>query len=176
MSDAPPPPPPPPAGGGWQQPAPGAGPQGPLASWGQRVIAYLLNVVILFGGFVVVAIVAAIFGAVADVLGALVGFVGYLALTAAGFYFYYLDGETGGHPGKRIMGLKTVKADTGELIGGGMGIVRALAHFVDQLICYIGFLFPLWDGKRQTIADKIVGTVVLAEQPKVAFGPELFTK
>ena len=29
------------------------------------------------------------------------------------------------------------------------------------LICYIGYLFPLWDAKRQTLADKIMTTVCL---------------
>ena len=33
------------------------------------------------------------------------------------------------------------------------------AHGVDAIICYVGFLFPLWDAKRQTIADKIMSTV-----------------
>ena len=38
---------------------------------------------------------------------------------------------------------------------------RQIAHFVDAIICFIGFLFPLWDSKRQTLADKIMTTVVL---------------
>jgi hypothetical protein len=37
--------------------------------------------------------------------------------------------------------------------------VRQLAHIIDGAICYIGYLFPLWDAKRQTIADKIMGTI-----------------
>ena len=37
--------------------------------------------------------------------------------------------------------------------------MRQLAHIVDAIICYIGFLFPLWDDKRQTLADKIMTTV-----------------
>ena len=32
---------------------------------------------------------------------------------------------------------------------------------VDAIICYIGYLFPLWDPKRQTLADKIMTTVCL---------------
>lgn len=174
MSDAPPPPPPP---GGMQPPAgtsAGMSAHGPLASWGQRVIAYLITIAMIFAVYIVLFIVSAIFGAISDVLGFLVLMVGWLASLAVAFYMYYLDGATGGHPGKRIMGLKTVNADTGELIGGGMGIVRYLAHFVDSLICYIGFLFPLWDEKRQTIADKMLSTVVLSDQPKMSFGPELF--
>ena len=31
----------------------------------------------------------------------------------------------------------------------------------DSIICYIGWLFPLWDSKRQTLADKIMKTVVI---------------
>ena len=42
-----------------------------------------------------------------------------------------------------------------------MAFLRDLAHFVDAVICYVGFLFPLWDSKRQTLADKIVSTVVV---------------
>ena len=50
---------------------------------------------------------------------------------------------------------------TGQPIGFGLSIVRQLAHIVDAIICYIGYLFPLWDAKRQTLADKIMTTVCL---------------
>jgi uncharacterized RDD family membrane protein YckC len=43
-----------------------------------------------------------------------------------------------------------------------MAFVRDIAHIVDSVICFVGYLFPLWDSKRQTLADKIVGTVVVA--------------
>ena len=45
--------------------------------------------------------------------------------------------------------------------------MRQLAHIVDSLICYIGWLFPLWDAKRQTIGDKIMGTVVVKDPAQV---------
>jgi hypothetical protein len=41
-----------------------------------------------------------------------------------------------------------------------------LAHILDSLPCYLGYLWPLWDAKRQTFADKVMGTVVI-EQKKV---------
>ena len=44
-----------------------------------------------------------------------------------------------------------------------MSFVRQLLHIVDS-ICYIGYLWPLWDRKRQTFADKILKTVVLIQQ------------
>jgi hypothetical protein len=37
---------------------------------------------------------------------------------------------------------------------------------VDTIICYIGWLFPLWDAKRQTIADKIMSTVCVPLNPQ----------
>ena len=39
--------------------------------------------------------------------------------------------------------------------------MRCLAHFVDSIACYVGWLWPLWDAKKQTFADKIMGTVVV---------------
>ena len=63
--------------------------------------------------------------------------------------------------GKSVLKIKVVSENSGQPIGFGLSIVRQLAHIVDAIICYIGFLFPLWDAKRQTLADKIMTTVVL---------------
>jgi uncharacterized RDD family membrane protein YckC len=147
---------------------------GPLAPWGQRAVAYLITIGLVIGIYIVMAIIGAVLGAIADFLGVIWFLLTWLVSIGIGLYVYYLDGTTGGHPGKRLLGLKTVNANTGELIGGGLGIVRGIAHFVDQIICYIGYLFPLWDPKRQTLADKIMTTVVLTDQPKKEFGPDLF--
>jgi hypothetical protein len=46
-----------------------------------------------------------------------------------------------------------------------MSFVRYIAHVLDSIPCYLGYLWPLWDAKRQTFADKVIGTVVI-EQPK----------
>ncbi|HEV7421918.1 MAG TPA: RDD family protein [Mycobacterium sp.] len=71
----------------------------------------------------------------------------------------YRQGTTGSSIGKSILKFKVVSEKTWQPIGFGMSIVRQLAHFVDAIICYIGYLFPLWDPKRQTLADKIMSTV-----------------
>jgi hypothetical protein len=36
---------------------------------------------------------------------------------------------------------------------------------LDSLACYVGWLWPIWDSKRQTFADKIMKTVVV-RQPR----------
>lgn len=150
-----------------------AGVPGPLASWGERAIAFLIDMAILVVAMIAVLIVSAILGAIVDVLGMLLGLIGYLAVAAGGFYFAFQNGASGASPGKKLTGLKVVGTKTGQPIGGGLGIVRTIAHFVDQIICYIGYLLPLWDPKKQTIADKIMDTVVLNGQPKQPFGPDL---
>jgi uncharacterized RDD family membrane protein YckC len=73
----------------------------------------------------------------------------------------YRQGTTGSSIGKSVMKFKVVSETTGEPIGFGMSVVRQLAHLVDGIICNIGYLFPLWDAKRQTLADKIMTTVCL---------------
>jgi len=73
----------------------------------------------------------------------------------------YRQGTTGSSIGKSILKFQVVSEKTGQPIGFGPSIVRQLAHIIDGAICYIGYLFPLWDPKRQTIADKIMTTICL---------------
>jgi len=123
---------------------------------------------LLFAGAIVVVIVGSILGAISNALGLIVFLLGYAAIVAAGIWFSVQVGQTGASPGMRMIGLRCVSKTTGQSIGGGMGFVRQLAHVVDNIICYIGWLFPLWDAEKQTIADKLVGTVVVTA-PKQGF-------
>ncbi|GJF09352.1 hypothetical protein NGTWS0302_36860 [Mycolicibacterium cyprinidarum] len=81
--------------------------------------------------------------------------------------FGYRQGTTGSSIGKSILKFKVVSEKTWQPIGFGLSIVRQLAHIIDGAICYIGYLFPLWDAKRQTIADKIMTTVCIPLLPEL---------
>jgi uncharacterized RDD family membrane protein YckC len=160
-------------------PAPGSGtpgtsPYGELADWGTRAVGFLIDGALLLAIFVVGAIVAAVLGAISSTLGSLFFLLVYLFVILGWFYWSYLVGVKGRSPGMALMGLRCVSQESGQLIGGGMGIVRHIAHIVDSLICYIGWLFPLWDPQRQTIADKLVKTLVVANQPRESFSIDLF--
>jgi uncharacterized RDD family membrane protein YckC len=88
-------------------------------------------------------------------------------LPAAAYYiwnFCYRQGRTGQSIGKSVMKFAVVSEKTWQPIGFWMSLVRQIAHYIDQLICYIGYLWPLWDPKRQTIADKIMSTVCVPVQ------------
>ncbi len=85
-----------------------------------------------------------------------------LAALAYGVWNYgYRQGTTGSSIGKTMVEFKVVSENTGQPIGFGMSLVRQIAHVIDGAICYIGYLFPLWDAKRQTIADKLMKTVCI---------------
>jgi uncharacterized RDD family membrane protein YckC len=72
-----------------------------------------------------------------------------------------VQGQTGQTIGKRVLNIRLVAETTGQPVGPGLSIGRALLHVADSLPCYLGYLWPLWDVKKQTFADKIVHTVVL---------------
>lgn len=86
---------------------------------------------------------------------------GLLGLTYVLWNYGYRQGTTGSSIGKTVMKFKVVSEKTGQPLGFGLSIVRQLAHLVDSFLCGIGYLFPLWDNKRQTLADKIMTTVCL---------------
>jgi uncharacterized RDD family membrane protein YckC len=185
---APPPPQggyaPPPVGGG------SALPQDAYTPWFTRVLAYLIDMVpvaIITGiGWIIFATtqectdVNEVFGGdygdisggfsgqvcQASTLGLLsVSLFGLLGLAFAVWNLGYRQGTTGSSIGKGIMKFKVVGEDTGVPIGFGMSIVRELVYYAASLVCGIGWLvavlFPLWDPKRQSLADKVVKSVCL---------------
>jgi uncharacterized RDD family membrane protein YckC len=133
----------------------------------------LIDFAVVLALWVVAFVITAIVRAVSDTLANILVVLLYLPLGFVSLYFGYLEGETGQSPGKAVTGLKVVRQSDGGLIGGGQGIIRKLAHILDG-ICFIGYLFPLFDPLRQTFADKIMTTVVLRDQEKRPFSPELF--
>ncbi|MEU4249414.1 RDD family protein [Amycolatopsis sp. NPDC026612] len=141
-----------------QQGAP-FGPPRNYANWGQRAGALLIDIspvlVIDLLALVVTASGAQGFGAALYGLGALAG----LGWTI--YNRWIQQGNTGQSLGKRVLGIKLISEHTGQPIGAGSAFLRDLCHIVDNLPCYIGYLWPLWDDKSQTFADKILNTVVV---------------
>ena len=89
--------------------------------------------------------------------------VALIAIVLLAVYFFwnfcYRQGKTGQSIGKSMLKFMVIDEKTWQPIGFWPSFLRQIAHYVDQVICYIGYLLPLWDDKRQTIADKIMSTV-----------------
>jgi uncharacterized RDD family membrane protein YckC len=90
-----------------------------------------------------------------------------IALIVLGFLivaFIYLRalGRTGQTWGRRIVGIKVIGESTGEPIGFGRALGRQLfAGFISAQIFYVGYLWMLWDDKKQTWHDKVVNSIVV---------------
>ncbi|MER7274299.1 RDD family protein [Dactylosporangium sp. NPDC000244] len=129
------------------------------ASWPVRVGAALVDAipaVILSGLGYLIA------GPSADdpTIGPLYYVFALLSLVYTVYNRWYLGGQ-GASLGKKALGVRLLKEQTGQPLGFGGAFVRDICHIVDTIICYIGYLFPLWDAKRQTLADKITGSLVV---------------
>jgi uncharacterized RDD family membrane protein YckC len=156
-----------PAAGGYVADQPGYYMGRQLANWPQRVAAYLIdNLIESIPAFLAVLLFSGADPGESPGAGAsLVAFLLYLV--SLGLWVYnraIQQGRTGQSWGKQVLNLRLVRMADGQPMGGGMAFVRDLLHILDGLLCYIGFLFPIWDARRQTLfADKIMNTVVLSE-------------
>lgn len=71
-------------------------------------------------------------------------------------------GRTGQTWGRRIVGIKVIGERDGEPIGFGRALGRQLfAGFISAQVFYLGYLWMLWDDKKQTWHDKVVGSIVV---------------
>jgi uncharacterized RDD family membrane protein YckC len=62
--------------------------------------------------------------------------------------------------GKKAMGLKVTTAD-GQPITFGQATGRHFGKIISSIILFIGYLMMLWDNNKQTLHDKMVGSLVV---------------
>ena len=77
----------------------------------------------------------------------------------------FRQGRRGATIGKQCMNLMLVSETDGRPIGALMTFIRGWAHLLDVVTLGIGYLWPLWDRKRQTFADMAMRTAVLHLPP-----------
>src|SRR5438552_8123546 len=127
----------------------GVGPSGPRASFGVRLVAAIIDGVIVF--------------VVGSVIGLILGGGGRgLGLLPALAYFTYFEGTSSGQTvGKRAMNIRVVDFNTGTTIGHGRAAIRWVFRLVSGFVCLLGYLWMLWDKEKQTWHDKVSGAVVV---------------
>ncbi|WP_219416869.1 RDD family protein [Pseudonocardia nigra] len=134
---------------------------GPLpGTYGQRVGGHLIDVGIPLGLLALVLLAAPAAGAIEVVV------VAYAAASATVVVYVlwntgYRQGSTGQSLGKQALGVRLVAAATGQPVGFGRAVGRQLAHVLDLAPLGLGFLWPLWDERHQTFADKLCATLVV---------------
>lgn len=143
-----------------------------LASWGRRVGAFLLDELVALVPYMLFGVGALVNSEPGvDAYGnpttnpTGVGSVFLLlAVTSLAVVWVWnrgvLQGRTGQSLAKRWLGIRLVDASTGQPLGTGRALLRDVCHIADGFF-YLGYLWPLWDARKQTFADKIVSTVVV---------------
>jgi uncharacterized RDD family membrane protein YckC len=135
--------------------------QGKLAGPGLRIVGGLIDVLILVVIYGICAIVFISFSPAPILLA------GILSVVIDVAYFAYFWSSGGASIGMMPFGFKVRDAATGRYPTMGKAALRGLTWTVEFgftifIIGAIGWLWQLWDPKKQAIHDKIAGTIVTA--------------
>jgi uncharacterized RDD family membrane protein YckC len=147
------------------------------AGFATRLVAFLLDVVIVSISSVLLGLLISLVlnffglgaqqlqaGSVSQILNvirtltvALASLATILFVPAYFVVFWTLAGET---PGKRVMGLRVMRPDHRK-VGWVRSIVRFIGYFVSAIPLFLGFLWVLGDKGRQGWHDKLADTCVV---------------
>ncbi len=125
-----------------------------IASVGQRIGAWLVD-----------GVIGILVGVVGLVIGLAIGYAGpllmFMLAVAYVVVHLWLVSTRGQSPGKIVVGIKIVRMDGSALGIRGALIREIIGKLVSSVIFYLGYIWILFDGKRQGWHDKIAGTYVV---------------
>ena len=156
----------------WEPPERVAGPAPGVefADFGPRLVAYLVDVLIVTAvvvvGTIAWAVVAAGTGGITgrgmDAAATAALTIMIVVVTIIGLaYFPYFWARSGATPGMKVMGLRVVRDADGGPISTGQAILRLVGYWVSGLVLYLGYIWILIDKRRRGWHDLIAGTVVI---------------
>ncbi len=138
---------PPPATQNW------GGPSGPRANFGYRLLAVIIDGIII----------AIVYGIVIAAAGVAAGYA--VGIVFSLVYIIALEGSSSGQTfGKKVVGIRIVDANTGGPIGYGRAFIRYIGKIVSGIPCYLGYLWMLWDKEKQCWDDKFANDYVVPVQ------------
>lgn len=95
-------------------------------------------------------------------LGIIIVVIGVLLVFAFGIWnTVFRQGRTGQTIGKKALDIRVVRLDNGQTMGTGTAFLRWIMAYLLGNLCFVDYLWPLWDERKQTWHDKVVGTVVI---------------
>jgi uncharacterized RDD family membrane protein YckC len=148
-------------------------PRSDYAGWGLRLRARLidqgptyLGLIIFYAGYLVFVVeLAQSSGSAPDYDSAAIAMIIGLSVILASMLWvaynrWMIAGKTGQSLGKRVTKIRLLGEGSNAPIGPGNACIRDLVHLLDALTV-VGYLWPRWDDRRQTFADKIMKTIVV---------------
>jgi uncharacterized RDD family membrane protein YckC len=164
--------------GGWQQPIAQQQPGWhgrPLASWGTRLAAYLLDALILLIPVIGLTVVVVAIAAGSDTAAIVTVILGFLAYLVVAFLYAPLlmarEGAQNGQTwGKQALGIRVIR-DGGETMSFGWAALREIAvkglgvgiasSIIPLIPWFLNFFWPLWDDENRALHDMVVSTHVV---------------
>jgi uncharacterized RDD family membrane protein YckC len=147
----------------------------PLASWGSRVAATLIDWLILLVPAIVLTVIVVAIAAGSDTGAIVTGIFSFLAYLVVLFIYAPVlmmrEGENNGQTwGKQVIGIRVVR-DNGEAMNFGWaalreiavkGLLVSIASSILPLIPWLlDNLWPLWDDENRALHDMVVSTHVV---------------
>ncbi len=154
----------------------------PLAGYGTRLGAWLLDFVIVtvislplldpFGGYYHETRTATTHSVSLSLHGPALLAHAVLVLL---YGMLFIGSRRGQTPGMMLLGVRCVDTNvTTGSIGYGRALLRAFVEYILFAALFLPWvldmLFPLWDPQNQTIHDKAGGSIVLAKAPSSRYG------
>src|SRR5262245_4991258 len=156
---------------GWQRPPEQVGPAPGIrfANHGARLMAYIVDTIVIFA---LIMGLAAVFGGITIgaaateswllvLAGILLWFVTFFAVSLLYFpFFWWKGGQT---PGMRLFHLRVVRDRDGGPLSGGQASLRLLGYWINAVVFYVGFAWILIDSRRRGWHDLIAQTCVIED-------------
>jgi len=153
---------PPPPTQAWTAPAEPVGPAPGFAFGGpgERLVAYIVDTLVITGRLILVLLAGALFAVIAAAATFLIWTIGGIGVILGYFpYFWVKGGQT---PGLKLFGMRVVRDRDGGPVGLGSALLRLFGlYVVDGLVLYIGFIWIFIDKRNRCWHDLIAGTVVV---------------
>ena len=144
------------------------------ASYGRRAGAFIIDSLLVWvPPFIIGGIgIAFLFSEMARPVGIVLMVIALFWIPVTVIWNYVIkQGRTGQTFGKARVGIKLVKEETCQPIGGGYSFLRwflaqLLGSITAGIFTIIDLIFPAFDNKKQRVLDKMLGTVVVDVKAK----------
>jgi uncharacterized RDD family membrane protein YckC len=119
----------------------------------------------IVGGVIDLVILIVINGIIGTILQRVTGLAGVINLVLDVAYFAYMWSSQGASIGMMPFGFKVRDMATGQYPTMGKAALRGLIWVLEVILTFclfgaIGWLWQLWDPRKQAVHDKIAGTIV----------------
>jgi uncharacterized RDD family membrane protein YckC len=153
----------------WSAPTEPSGPAPGFrfAPHGARLLAYIVDIVIVSAVLIVAWMVLGIAGAFAFaadnefLTATAILILVMLTFIVSIAYFPWFWMKSGQTPGMRAFHLRVVRDRDGGPISGGQAILRLIGYWVSGAVFYLGYIWIFIDSRRRGWHDLIAGTVVV---------------